>query len=150
MVKKRKHINNRFAYNNGTSHAKHPLFRQKLTFGQKASDVLARFGGSWAFIFFFIVVIISWVFLNGWYLINNGLGPIDPFPFTLLNLLLSSLAAFQAPIILMAQNRQAERDRIDAKYDHQVNRKAEREIQLVQKDLKDIKQLINKLQKKKK
>lgn len=147
MVKKRKHINNRYAYGKGTAPAKHPLFRQKLTFGQKASDVLAQFGGSWAFIFFFIVVIISWVFLNGWYLINKGVGPIDPFPFTLLNLLLSSLAAFQAPIILMTQNRQAERDRIDAKYDHQVNRKAEREVQSVQKDLQNIKTLIRKLQK---
>ena len=69
----------------------------------------------------------------------------DPYPFILLNFVLSTLAALQAPVILMSQNRQTERDRINAKYDYQVNRKAEREIQNVQKDLNHIKVLIKKI-----
>jgi uncharacterized membrane protein len=68
----------------------------------------------------------------------------DPYPFILLNFVLSTLAALQAPVILMSQNRAAERDRVNAKYDYQVNRKAEREIQNMQKDLEEIKDLLKK------
>jgi uncharacterized membrane protein len=83
--------------------------------------------------------------LNTWFLLRK---PFDPFPFILLNLVLSCLAAIQAPIILMAQNRQAERDRIHAHYDYMVNRKAEREIQNMQKDLDEIKSSLTKVRKK--
>jgi uncharacterized membrane protein len=113
----------------------HPIFHEQLTFGQKAADGIAKFGGSWSFIIIVSIVLILWVLMNSWLLLKK---PFDPYPFILLNLVLSCLAAFQAPVILMTQNRQSEKDRIDAKYDHAVNRKAEREIQNMQKDLDKI------------
>lgn len=122
-----------------TKHPIHPVLRQKLTVGQRMADIIATFGGSWTFIGLFVAVIIVWITLNAVILLEN---PFDPFPFILLNLTLSMLAALQAPVILMAQNRQAERDRIDAKYDHAVNRKAEREIEVVQQELDAIKRKI--------
>ncbi len=125
-----------------TRHETHPVLREDLSFGQRAADFIANFGGSWPFIIFFAVFLISWMMLNVWYLSNEGF---DPYPFILLNLVLSTLAAFQAPIILMAQNRQTERDRIDAKYDHAINRKAEREIQQIQKDLASIRSMLRRM-----
>lgn len=123
--------------------SKHPIFRAKLTTSQKASDKLTFVMGSWPFIIIFLIYIFLWLFLNGFFLINYLSGkPFDPFPFILLNLTLSCLAALQAPIILMSQNRQMEKDRISAKYDYAVNRKAEREIEDMQKDLEKIKRLI--------
>ena len=110
----------------------HPVFKQHLTIGQKAADKISQFGGSWTFIILFFLFLFAWMILNAIILLNKSF---DPYPFILLNLCLSCLAAIQAPIILMAQNRQAERDRIDAKYDHAVNRKAERENRILQKDL---------------
>ena len=125
---------------NGNSHPGkdkfHPIIAQKLTLGQRAADSVARFGGSWAFIITFTVVVIAWMVINSYFLLKK---PFDPFPFILLNLVLSCLAAIQAPVILMSQNRQAERDRIDAKYDHAINRKAERENLVILKDLDFIK-----------
>lgn len=117
----------------------HPSFKHRLSHGQKASDKIAELGGSWTFIFSFLAFLVFWMFLNVFLLKSKTF---DHYPFILLNLVLSCLAAIQAPIILMAQNRQAERDRLDAKYDHQVNRKAEREIQNMQKDLDEIKALV--------
>lgn len=114
----------------------HPIFRQKLTLGQRAADVVASFGGSWTFISIFFFFLFVWMAVNAWILLTK---PFDPYPFILLNLVLSCLAAIQAPIILMSQNRQAERDRLDAKYDHAINRKAERENQTMMKDLEQIK-----------
>lgn len=122
-------------------HEKHPVLRQQLSLGQRVSDIISQFGGSWKFIFFFFLFLAVWISINIWFLINR---PFDPYPFILLNLILSTLAAVQAPIILMSQNRFAERDRIQAHYDYMVNRKAEREIHDVQKDLEEIKQLIRK------
>jgi uncharacterized membrane protein len=120
----------------------HPRLKEELTLGQKAADKIASFGGSWVFILSFLVLLMIWMVINTWYLATK---PFDPYPFILLNLVLSCLAALQAPIILMAQNRQTERDRLDAKYDHAVNRKAEREIQSIQRDLQSIRRLIKKL-----
>jgi uncharacterized membrane protein len=117
----------------------HPIFKQKLTLGQKASDIIASFGGSWTFISIFGFFLFTWMAINTWIFFNRGF---DPYPYILLNLVLSCLAAIQAPIILMTQNRQAERDRIDAKYDHQINRKAEREIQRIQKDLYNLRRSV--------
>lgn len=111
---------------------KHPIFKQKLNFSKRASDFIAEFGGSWYFIAIFGLFLVFWMGINLILLLNRGF---DPYPFILLNLVLSCLAAIQAPIILMSQNRQAERDRIDAKYDHLINRKAEREIQMLQKEI---------------
>ena len=119
-----------------------PSFKHRLTFGQKASDKISEFGGSWIFIISFLVFLVIWMVAN---ITMLKAKTFDPYPFILLNLVLSCLAALQAPIILMAQNRQADRDRLDAKYDHQVNRKAEREIQDMQKDLEQIKQMIRRL-----
>ncbi len=115
--------------------------REELTFGRKAADAIAHFGGSWKFIFVFLSVLASWIILNSYILLEK---PYDPFPFILLNLLLSSLAAMQAPIILMAQNRQAERDRLTFRYDYAIDRKSEREIQQIQQELHLIRQQIKK------
>ncbi|EMF0566613.1 DUF1003 domain-containing protein [Enterococcus hirae] len=101
---------------------------QKATFGQKSADAIAKFGGSWPFIFLFVVVLGSWILLNTLHFFGLSF---DQYPFILLNLVLSCLAAIQAPIIMMSQNRQAARDRIAADHDYQTNLKAELEISLL-------------------
>ncbi|MBW3022749.1 DUF1003 domain-containing protein [Candidatus Woesearchaeota archaeon] len=121
--------------------ANQPRIYQKLTFGQKASDRLTSVVGSWVFIFALVAWIIFWVIINVYFLFVRW----DPFPFILLNLTLSTIAAIQAPIILMSQNRMAQRDRVYMKYDYEVNRKAEREIQNMQRDLEEIKKMLRKL-----
>lgn len=131
---------------NGNNKDHHPLFRQELTTGQKAADAIAKFGGSWTFIIIFFVFLVMWMIVNSIFLIKK---PFDPFPYILLNLTLSTLAAIQAPVILMAQNRQAERDRVDAKYDYAINRKAERENQQLQRDLDKITQMLKEIKRKK-
>ena len=100
-------------------------FESKLTFGQRLSDKMASFGGSWGFIIIFACVLILWISINSLLL---ALKPFDPYPFILLNLILSCLAAIQAPIIMMSQNRQEAKDRLRASYDYQINLKAELEI----------------------
>ncbi len=105
-------------------------FAEKTTLGQRAADGVARFGGSWTFISLFGVVLVIWVALNSYILVNHA-GAFDPYPYILLNLVLSMLAAIQAPIILMSQNRQAEKDRLNAEHDYEVNLKAELEIMLL-------------------
>ena len=101
----------------------------QLTFGQKTSDWMTKWAGSWFFIIGFLVFLALWMLLNTYFWLEYmNDRPFDPYPFILLNLVLSSLAAIQAPIILMSQNRSAQRDRLRAKYDYQVNRKAEKEI----------------------
>ena len=123
----------------------HPTLRVRRTFGQRASDKLTEVVGSWAFILSFLIIVVLWVSLNSYFLLNYGKKLFDPFPFILLNLTLSLLAAIQAPLILMTQNRQAQKDRIRAEYDYAVNRKAEREIEQIQKQLDRIeKKLSNK------
>ncbi len=96
-----------------------------LTVGQRLADRMADFGGSWRFILGFAVVLVLWIAVNTWVLTVR---PFDPYPFILLNLVLSCLAAIQAPIIMMSQNRQESRDRLRAMHDYQVNLKAELEI----------------------
>ncbi|MBI2549146.1 DUF1003 domain-containing protein [Candidatus Woesearchaeota archaeon] len=100
--------------------------RSQLTLGDRAADVIAEFGGSWMFLSVFFLFIAAWIGINTYMLIEK---PFDPSPFILLNLILSCLAAIQAPIIMMSQNRLEARDRLRAKYDYQVNLKAELEIQ---------------------
>jgi len=112
----------------------HKLTKQNRTFGQKAADGLARYAGSWGFIIFFFIFLIFWMATNVYAWINTW----DPYPFILLNLVLSCLAAIQAPIILMSQNRQAQKDRAKASYDYSVNRKAEKEIEEIQTQLNRI------------
>lgn len=97
------------------------------SFGQKAADSLSRWAGSWTFILSFLTFLVIWIIINiyGW--INTW----DPYPFILLNLILSCLAAIQAPVILMSQNRQSQKDRTKFEYDYKVNRKAEREVEKI-------------------
>jgi uncharacterized membrane protein len=102
-------------------------YSDQLTFGQRMADKVATFGGSWVFISIFAVVMVSWVILNSFILIKLDKS-FDPYPYILLNLFLSMLAAIQAPIILMSQNRQASKDRLSAEHDYEVNLKAELEI----------------------
>jgi uncharacterized membrane protein len=98
--------------------------------GQRAADAVASFGGSWTFVGLFCATMLLWVATNVWLLAYRG-HTFDPYPFILLNLFLSMLAAIQAPIILMSQNRQAEKDRLTAEHDYEVNLKAELEIMLL-------------------
>jgi uncharacterized membrane protein len=102
-------------------------FEEQLTFGQRIADRVAAFGGSWTFISMFGAVLLLWVLLNSFLLLKLD-RTFDPYPYILLNLVLSMLAAIQAPVILMSQNRQAHRDRLDAEHDYEVNLKAELEI----------------------
>lgn len=104
------------------------------TLGERAADAVARFGGSWTFIGLFCAVLFAWVVLNSFILAKHG-NSFDPYPYILLNLFLSMLASAQAPIILMSQNRSAEKDRRDAEHDYEVNLKAELEIMLLHEKL---------------
>jgi uncharacterized membrane protein len=100
----------------------------ELTTGQKLADRIAEFGGSWTFITIFFSFIMIWMFINIWILSHKAF---DPYPFILLNLILSCLAAIQAPIIMMSQNRQEEKDRQRAEQDYKINLKAELEVKLL-------------------
>lgn len=100
----------------------------KLTLGERMADRIATFGGSWTFIISFFSFLLAWIFINAFILITR---PFDPFPFILLNLILSCLAAIQAPIIMMSQNRQESKDRTRAEHDYKINLKAELEIKLL-------------------
>jgi uncharacterized membrane protein len=100
-------------------------FEGGFTFGQRLADRIASFGGSWTFISIFLVMLVVWMGINTWVLLKQ---PFDPYPYILLNLVLSCLAAIQAPVILMSQNRQEARDRLHAEHDYEVNLKAEIEI----------------------
>ncbi len=122
-----------------------PTLRTRRTFGQKSADSLTTWAGSWVFILSFFIIVLCWVLVNGYFLITFEKKPFDPFPFILLNLTLSLLAAIQAPIILMSQNRQTQRDRTRAEYDYAVNRKAERKIERVQQQLDRIEKRLQRL-----
>lgn len=96
--------------------------KEILSQGQKLSDRIARFGGSWKFIILFIIIIVIWISYN---VIALGKKEFDPYPFILMNLLLSCMAALQAPVIMMSQNRQVEKDRMQSENDYLINLKAE-------------------------
>ena len=104
--------------------APHSTATEAYSLGNRLADQVARFGGSWTFIGLFALVLVGWAVLNTIALRH----PFDPYPFIFLNLMLSMLAAVQAPIIMMSQNRQAAKDRAQADSDYQVNLKAEMEI----------------------
>jgi uncharacterized membrane protein len=108
-------------------HVSRPLHREMdegLSFGQRVADKVASFGGSWPFIGLFFLFLLAWMGVNTILLLH----PYDPYPYILLNLMLSCLAAIQAPVILMSQSRQADRDRKQAANDYEVNLKSEIEI----------------------
>ncbi|MBK7630882.1 MAG: DUF1003 domain-containing protein [Ignavibacteriales bacterium] len=100
-------------------------FESDFTFGERVSDKIATFGGSWKFIFIFASVLFVWIAINSYFLLSR---PFDPFPFILLNLILSCIAAIQAPVIMMSQNRQEDRDRKRAEADYKINLKSELEL----------------------
>ena len=102
-------------------------YSEQMTLGQKMADKVASFGGSWVFISIFACVMVIWILLNSFILIKLN-SSFDPYPYILLNLVLSMLAAIQAPIILMSQNRQAYKDRLNTEHDYEVDLKAELEI----------------------
>jgi uncharacterized membrane protein len=108
-------------------------FMDDRTFGQRMADRIATFGGSWPFIGLFMLFLAGWMALNSVLLARRG--PFDPYPYILLNLILSTLAALQAPVIMMSQNRQGERDRLNAANDYEVNLKAEMEIRALNEKL---------------
>ncbi len=101
-------------------------FIEKLSLGQRVADKIAAFGGSWTFIFIFISFISVWICINSVWLVTGN--AFDPYPFILLNLGLSTLAAFQAPIIMMSQNRQAAKERMEQEMRYQTHLKMELEI----------------------
>ena len=105
-----------------------------LTIGERLADRVAAFGGSWCFIGLFAAVCVGWMALQG-VAIVHGRRPWDPYPYILLNLCLSCLAAIQAPVILMSQNRQEKKDRLRAEHDYEINLKAELEIQEIKRKL---------------
>lgn len=105
---------------------------EKLTTGDRIADRIAEFGGSWTFIISFFAFILMWMVINIYLLTNKAF---DPYPFILLNLILSCLAAIQAPIIMMSQNRQEAKDRMRSEHDYKINLKAELEIQLLHKKI---------------
>ena len=103
------------------------MHKQQYTTGQKAADRVANVVGSWRFIIVQSVLLVIWLILN----VTGWVFQWDPYPFILMNLVLSTQAAFTAPIIMMSQNRQAARDRLESHHDYQVNRKAEQEIRMI-------------------
>src|ERR1051325_4691149 len=115
-------------------------FEKKKTFGQRLADRVAAFGGSWTFIIIFAVILCSWVLLNSFILARSG-DSFDVYPYILLNLFLSMLAAVQAPVILMSQNRQGVKDRLDAAHDSEVNLKAELEILSLHEKLDELREM---------
>ena len=110
----------------------HRLFGRRQSFGDRLSDKVAAWGGSWAFIIAFSIMLVSWTALNALVL---GRHAFDPYPFIFLNLMLSMVAALQAPIIMMSQNRQAAKDRLEDRIDYETNAHAAAEIDLVQEKL---------------
>jgi uncharacterized membrane protein len=100
-------------------------FERRLTLGERVADRVAEFGGSWSFMFAFAAVLLGWIVINSAVFLSR---PFDPYPYILLNLVLSCLAAVQAPVIMMSQNRQEAKDRLRGEHDYRVNLKAEIEI----------------------
>jgi uncharacterized membrane protein len=115
------------------------------TFGERLSDHVAAIGGSWRFIIAFGIVLLGWMLLNSTILGRLGVD-FDPYPFIFLNLLLSTLAAIQAPIIMMSQNRQADKDRAAASHDYEVNLRAELEIMRLHEKINVLTDIVHKLE----
>ena len=123
--------------------ARHPVAKFKWSVGQRAADGLTKFAGSWTFILLFFLFIAAWMAVNIYFLTKYfSTDAFDPYPFILLNLILSCLAAIQAPIILMSQNRSAQKDRLRAEYDYKVNKKSEKGIRDLKLKLGEIKKFL--------
>jgi len=146
LPQRERHVIERVARRIAVSRDVGTSFEESRTFGERLADRIAAFGGSWTFLMLFGAAITAWVAINTLLLVRTGQQPFDPYPFILLNLFLSLMAAIQAPVIMMSQNRQAAKDRVQAGHDYEVNLKAEIEImalhekmdELRQKDLKEL------------
>lgn len=124
LVKLEEAVEEAFRRHREADHDPSEALDANLTFGERLSDRVAEFGGSWTFLILFAVILVTWVAFNAFAAVYR----FDPYPFILLNLVLSCLAAVQAPIIMMSQNRQEAKDRLRAQHDYRVNLKAELEI----------------------
>ena len=113
-------------------------FDEDLSFGDRLADRVSAFGGSWPFIIIFALVLLAWIGLNSFLLAREE--AFDPYPYIFLNLLLSMLAAIQAPVIMMSQNRQAAKDRLAAAHDYEINLKAELEIMSLHEKMDELRQ----------
>jgi uncharacterized membrane protein len=116
-------------------------YDKSLSFGQKVADRVASFGGSWTFILSFIGFLVAWIVFNVAMSLNGR--ALDPYPFIFLNLILSMIAALQAPIIMMSQNRQSIKDRLDAAHDYEVNLRAELEISELHRKLEQVEERLH-------
>ncbi len=112
-------------------------FNEQLSFGERVADRVAAFGGSWTFILIFLAFLVAWMIFNTFVLMQRAY---DPYPYILLNLLLSCIAALQAPVIMMSQNRMAAKDREQATHDYEVNIKAELEILQLHEQLTELRE----------
>ncbi len=112
-------------------------FNEQLSFGERVADRVAAFGGSWTFIIIFLAFLVAWMIFNTFVLMQRAY---DPYPYILLNLLLSCIAALQAPVIMMSQNRMAAKDREQATHDYEVNIKAELEILQLHEQLTELRE----------
>lgn len=137
LTEREKRVVNSLVNRSHLSHNINTEIDDSRSFGERVADGVAAFGGSWTFIFIFAGILIFWVILNSFVLLDRSF---DPYPYILLNLFLSMLAALQAPIIMMSQNRQAARDRLDAAHDYEVNLKAELEIHYIQEKLDELRE----------
>ena len=146
LPQRERHVIERVAKRLAVSRDVSSSFEEGRSFGERLADRIASFGGSWSFILLFTGAVVVWILVNTVLLVRAGGAPFDPYPFILLNLFLSLVAAIQAPIIMMSQNRQAAKDRLQASHDYEVNLKAEIEImalhekmdELRQRDLQDL------------
>lgn len=116
------------------------LFHENLTIGQKMADKVASFGGSWTFIILFALLMFVWIAMNSWLVLADK--AFDPYPYILLNLALSTLAAMQAPIIMMSQNRQAAKDRFEIAANYEISLKSDIEITRLHQKIDDLTQLL--------
>lgn len=112
----------------------HPVNRQRWNLGQRIADRVTKWAGSWSFILILSLLLIIWFLINVYELVYK----FDPYPFVFLNLILGMINVILAPIILMSQNRESQRDRVRTEYDYQLNKKAEKEIQEIKKQLERI------------
>jgi uncharacterized membrane protein len=128
LSSQQQHVLNHISRNEHISRNVIEEHEAQSTFGQRTADLVASFGGSWRFIGIFFAVMAIWIGLNSYMLIQLRKPAFDPYPYILLNLVLSMMAGIQAPIIMMSQNRQTQKDRLDATHDYEVNLKAELEI----------------------
>jgi uncharacterized membrane protein len=151
MPARERHVIERVAKRMSVSRNINAEFDTVLSFGDRLADRVASFGGSWIFLILFGLALVAWVALNS-IILAQANATFDPYPYILLNLFLSMLAAVQAPIIMMSQNRLAVKDRLQAAHDYEVNLKAEIEIMALHEKLdelraKEIAELVRRLKK---